>query len=77
MSVLHCGGLLADTSRSGLAFTVSDPAADADETYVFTYVRMGRTRFMVSYWGDKQNNIEDFQGLIIKLKGFVYQVRSV
>ena len=55
--------------------TVASRIFLADMEFLFTYVRIGSTRVVVSYKGDKQNNVEDFEGLKIKLNGMVYQRR--
>jgi hypothetical protein len=67
-------GGAASSSTTGAVKKKPAPS-DTGELYEFTYIRLGRTRFVVSYLGNKQHNIEDFQGLVVRLKGFVYQRR--
>lgn len=42
----------------------------------FTYFRFGRTLILVSYQGNKENNIEDFQGLPVSLRSFLIQQKT-
>ena len=62
-------------SDGGASSTLIAQNGVDDHAMLWTYVRFNSTRVVVSYRGNRQYNVEDFQGLKIKFKTFVYQRR--
>jgi hypothetical protein len=81
------GGLLTPSAAAEEdATNVSPVSSDGEEerstalkrlyrskTIHFNHIRCGKTHMVISYWGNKQNNIEDFQGLVVKINKFQVQ----
>lgn len=49
------------------------PKHDRSTKYVISHFHVSDTFFVLNYWGRKQHNIEDIQGLRMALHGFRYE----
>jgi len=58
------------------AATVAQLKERSNANVRFIYVRMGSTSIIVSYKGNSEHNIENFQGLKIRFHTIVYQRKT-
>ena len=63
------------TDRDGSKSESSSSRRSAEPEIYFNYFRLGASYFVLSYFsgGNKKYNVEDFQGLPVKVKAFVVQ----